>query len=1378
LICNPDLCGITFNDPPVIFSQTNGWIDPPLFSDYGVAIIPSWARTQGTPDLLLPETLIQIACESSNGNNEGVITYVPLVESQNYLFSISIDYLEEQEDTSALFIDLINGQHLNISPSILMGTPTYNGPQQHVITREQAVGSIFSGRLGACFAPIDSSLNALWIYIPGMQGTLTCIFDFLELVEDNFSAGPDQTSDTCGMEIRLGNAFCMLSDVGICYEWFVVGANNELTPVASYEVLNGLIDEQTIVGNIDEETQELIVAPFETTTYALQRSICDDGGLDEDFELCYAFDEVTVTVTQMLLDPGFTAIVDSCDVFLIPNETEGDHLWQSGEVISTMVFSGFGYLVNGTYPIIHTITNECGSQSDTLAVVIDDCCEAPAPDAGFSALTFCLFASFTTGPTEGEHDWDFGGAGALTGTDEMPVFEYEQAGVYQVIHMVTNVCGQIDADTIAVTVEDCTFSDLICECTDPYVLDVEAFNPPQTEVKLSYFTDVINYLPDDYLTNACIIIRGRLVVDVDYEINESEVLMEEGAEIVVAPQAKFALSGMNATQKVHGCEYMWKGITVQTDGHFIAKQAWIEDARYAVRPLDKSRVDISSSMFIDNYVGLYFEGPYVFEMDPFYGNTFATDDDLLPAYAGQTPTPGLRSFAGIEVTDRYNLLHIGVAGAPENVFENLRSGIVTRNTPLFLERSRFLGMEITSSEPTYPFTGIGIRHEGGAAHPLTVLGFGASGQAAFEDCTDAVWAQGTDTKVTQARMTDVARAIQVRLAQQRTIEMSYNYIACASRGILLLHNDPAALISLHHNTIHAGSASPLSKAIGIMVSEQGIAQNQATIGPRNIVQTYGYDMGIYLGSANGYVVSDNEITLNHSTSSLYGIAARDALNSTIELNYIEGAATGSGTGIDVLSSTGMAYSCNTLHNLQTGMHLNGTCTDTDIRGNTFEPPFADGLHYGSLLDINAQLHRGNQWLSGTYSSAAARNDIDDDNLGIPIDEALGFMGFEVHDDQSAYYPPGFAFPNLPSPIGAFIDAWFPINPSGEPWDCEDQLTGDEREKIREIDISVALGTAPTDDYEEARRWGARQQLYRKVALQGGETDTLAVDSFYVSQSDSLLGLLYEIEVGKKHLFDQSTSEQQEVIALSHDRDSLVQRLAALDSILIVAEEDVWDLRDTLFEKAGLLFQDMDSLDQLIKAEIYTAAENLADDNDALESAKGYAQNELDVNALYLSTLASGMDTFSSVQLSALGSIAEQCSYSGGRPVYKARHLLHLPYPDSLRVDPGCYQALAEAEASNIVPNQKTRKTEETSTDWRVYPNPARNVLQVDITNSTPVTIALLDMYGRVLLSQQAEAALLGQNLTIHIDVLNGGLYLLELSGSSISRQLRKVVIMK
>jgi len=196
---------------------------------------------------------------------------------------------------------------------------------------------------------------------------------------------------------------------------------------------------------------------------------------------------------------------------------------------------------------------------------------------------------------------------------------------------------------------------------------------------------------------------------------------------------------------------------------------------------------------------------------------------------------------------------------------------------------------------------------------------------------------------------------------------------------------------------------------------------------------------------------------------------------------------------------------------------------------------------------------------------------------------------------------------------------------------------------------------------------------------------------------------------------------------------------------------------------------------------YAAAENLADDNDALESAKGYAQNELDVNSIYLSTLASGVDTFSSVQLSALGSIAEQCLYSGGRPVYKARHLLHLPYPDSLRVDPGCYQALAEAEANNIVPAQKTRKTEEKSTtsiDWRVYPNPARNALQIDITNSTPVTIALLDMYGRVLLSQQAEEAPLGQNLTIDISSLNNGIYLLELSGMNINRQVVRIVIMK
>ncbi|NUQ26792.1 MAG: T9SS type A sorting domain-containing protein [Saprospiraceae bacterium] len=126
-------------------------------------------------------------------------------------------------------------------------------------------------------------------------------------------------------------------------------------------------------------------------------------------------------------------------------------------------------------------------------------------------------------------------------------------------------------------------------------------------------------------------------------------------------------------------------------------------------------------------------------------------------------------------------------------------------------------------------------------------------------------------------------------------------------------------------------------------------------------------------------------------------------------------------------------------------------------------------------------------------------------------------------------------------------------------------------------------------------------------------------------------------------------------------------------------------------------------------------------------------------------------------------------------------------PVHLYVVPGIYQVcLTVSNANNSdthcewieVITTGTYSPYVSSLNVRVYPNPARNVLQIDIANSTPVTIALLDMYGRVLLSQQAGEAPLGQNLTIDISSLNNGIYLLELSGMNINRQVVRIVIMK
>jgi hypothetical protein len=78
----------------------------------------------------------------------------------------------------------------------------------------------------------------------------------------------------------------------------------------------------------------------------------------------------------------------------------------------------------------------------------------------------------------------------------------------------------------------------------------------------------------------------------------------------------------------------------------------------------------------------------------------------------------------------------------------------------------------------------------------------------------------------------------------------------------------------------------------------------------------------------------------------------------------------------------------------------------------------------------------------------------------------------------------------------------------------------------------------------------------------------------------------------------------------------------------------------------------------------------------------------------------------------------------------------------------------------------------------VYPNPTRNSIQVEIANAKPGMIRLLDMHGRVLLTYPVGSAHDGQTITLDAGSLNNGIYLLELSGMSINRQVVRIVIMK
>ncbi len=107
------------------------------------------------------------------------------------------------------------------------------------------------------------------------------------------------------------------------------------------------------------------------------------------------------------------------------------------------------YYSAGTYTVALTVTNSCGSDTETKTNYITVTCTAPtanftgSPTSGDAPLTV-NFTDLSTGSTITSWDWNFGDGGSSTA--QHPSHTYNNEGTYTVTLTVTNACGS-DGET-------------------------------------------------------------------------------------------------------------------------------------------------------------------------------------------------------------------------------------------------------------------------------------------------------------------------------------------------------------------------------------------------------------------------------------------------------------------------------------------------------------------------------------------------------------------------------------------------------------------------------------------------------------------------------------------------------------------------------------------------------------------------------------------------------------------------------------------------------------------------------------------------------------------------------------------------------------------
>ncbi|MCB9287984.1 MAG: T9SS type A sorting domain-containing protein [Lewinellaceae bacterium] len=759
--------------------------------------------------------------------------------------------------------------------------------------------------------------------------------------------------------------------------------------------------------------------------------------------------------------------------------------------------------------------------------------------------------------------------------------------------------------------------------------------------------------------------------------------------------------------------------------------------------------------------GVFFSGPGNESFNLAFVGNAVLGDTLLPPFAGQSPAPGAKPYAGIEIHNDPGLKSVGSTGGGANTFKELRNGILVKNTNLFVENSAFTDILADENEP-YTLTGFAIRAEGTGLEQLIQKGLGAGGSStsSFDNCTHTVWASRMMVDVSANRMLNVQDGPYIELAQDADIFIRNNNITCTRLGVGLQNNAPAAKVSVADNTITVnGSLLPIiniATGNGILVNDDDeVPFEDAVIRANTITLNPGFG-GIMLNGTNSLTVENNpEIRLGHSRA-LFGILVNGAQQDTIRENTVEGFSSAHANGILAIGARSSVFACNTVKDMNYGMELRDECTGTDINTNIFEPPLGVGLLYANGGITGQQERRGNQWFGNANSYSSGFAAIHNGNQSDAQESQ-----YTIHTSQQPFFPPSFS--------SAFTE-WFAIE-QGDFEECALPGIEVEPEEISGIEIKIAEGDTIVNAYPEAVVWDARRGLYSKLAR---DTSLLSLDTslqaFYVDETSHLLQGFFEIEDGKAGLCYLNADERGQVVALLRSVKKVFFEISRVDSLYNLApSQELLDQRGGLLSTADSLLTLAVPLDSLIRANRNARADTLVTANASLSTLASYEKDEQAVNDIYLRTIARRDCGFDSLQQEQLQLIAEQCPSDGGRTVFRARGLYHLLHPEEVFYDE--YLCQSEQRTGILTGEQPQRK----EALFIVFPNPGSDFLTIryeGVFNGH--TISLFSTAGQEILRQKLPDGATGFNL--YLPDMKPGIYFLRIQEGKLDAWNTKVVI--
>lgn len=1089
---------------------------------------------------------------------------------------------------------------------------------------------------------------------------------------------------------------------------------------------------------------------------------------------------------------NFNFTIEDCEVQFQSLCEQGIHNWDFGDGnASTQVNPVHFYQSPGTYNVTHQVTTVCGNvlQSTQQVIIEDYGCSDPN-FIFFQSSVVCNSIQFEGICGEDYQTWDFGDGNTSSSSD--PLHIYNAPGTYTVVHTVEKACGVFNSQKQQITVvDDGCMDNFTCHCPNMEGIYINAGTGAsinQTGLINNTFQSPV--IPGfDIFPNECIAVNGQLIFDnpTGLVIFGGEMAMNPGAEMVVANGSVLRLFDVKNNGGVHGCDIMWRGVTVNDGGSFETQSSLIQDAQHAVTALNGATIGHFSTRFLNNHIGIHSPGGSV-ATNFISDNRFSQNRDLLPAFNTVVLYDATAAYAGVEI-DGVPVFGIGNAFGGDNIFSNIRNGIVAQNSLLISQNNTFtqmVGNRVgTTDLPPLAAEGIGI-------YLLNSVGR-ISNNNNFNSTSTGIHAQESSL-VAVSNAFDAIEGMVIINSDNRNLDIrNNNNITFSKAGIRIQETENPLFLNIKNNQFFFTENDIefiYSNAVqGIYATNSGMGNGSnndqkisANLMNLNLVpiepNVFKYSFGMFLIGMDNYEIDRNTINFtdpNQNEGRGIGIYISNGNGNYFFDNTVNGS--GSNTGGIGNTSSSNKWCCNSVNgDGGGGMSFQGMSDGTILRHTNLNGNIGIGLNATGTMGVqgtpitqqNGGTH-GNRW-NGIFTTGArhAGSDIEVSGSRFHVESPV----------QQPFWPPlpinpsdWFQATIHTSPTCAG-DAVCPVPPNVNDDDPDDEITdNDIRYARNKFDQS---GSVPLINWEGKRYLYRRLKQYPTMLSEGNAV----IDSFYLAMENSNFKLFYEVEEAVSNLYEVDSLTAAKMEADMAVIENLNQSVSSVDSLLQFAAT-AQDTALLIAQRQGYLsqmaapFQNLQSAKNSLWTQRINGTNAIIAMNTNIAPVDSLEINLRTVNDVFLNTVAKGIAQLDNNQFNRIGSVAFQCPDQGGKAVYRARALYNLNVP--FHFDDG--QICANG-GGNAGKNPQFLKVAETG--FGLFPNPANTVLSIklegDVTGKETAEVAFYSMTGELVKQQQFTG--MGRTIEMNIGDIANGVYWCKVKLENVEVGSQKLVVLR